>query len=394
MLILVMTGNTPNGGLSRESGSALSRAFLSLEGLSVGDAFGEQFFLIPEAFDAVVASRQPPAGVWSWTDDTQMALSVVAVLEAHGEICQNDLARRFAQHFDPSRGYGPSMQRALRQMQEGAHWQMVVREAFEGQGSYGNGSAMRAGPIGAYFAPDLDRVVEQARLSSLVTHSHPEAVAGAIAVAVAAALCAQGAEGHQNLSPPTFLDLVQRRVPSSEVASKIRRARDLPQSATLAFAVSTLGNGVQLSAQDTVPFALWCASRHLQNVEEALWTAVSGGGDRDTICAMVGSIVHLRAPQTLPTSWLQAREPLPEHFSALPDVNLRLQLAQLQPSIPTYDKGVNDPGASGARPQSGSHRRPLRGQGCLRDLPQVSLKRAEPQDGHRGEGSLALEEHA
>ena len=102
-------------------------------------------------------------------------------------IRQGELIRRFAQHFDRSRGYGPSMQRVLRRVQEGELWNDVVQESFEGQGSYGNGSAMRAGPVGAYFAGDLGQVVEQAQLSSLVTHRHPEAVAGAIAVAVAAA---------------------------------------------------------------------------------------------------------------------------------------------------------------------------------------------------------------
>jgi len=70
-------------------------------------------------------------------------------------------------------------------------------------------------------------------------------------------------------------------------ASKIQRARDMPKGTTLAFAVSILGNGVQLSAQDPVPFALWCASRHLDSVEE-----------------------------TLPTRWLRARETFPEQFSA------------------------------------------------------------------------------
>ncbi|WP_371827131.1 ADP-ribosylglycohydrolase family protein [Deinococcus sp. QL22] len=144
------------------------------------------------------------------------------------------------------------------------------------------------------------------------------------------------------------------------MASKIRRARGLPQSA-IAFAVSILDNSFQPSAHDTVPFALWCTSRHLNNVEEGLWTAVSGGGDRDTICAMLGSIVHLRAPRTLLTALLQAREPLPEHFSApsFPEANLRLRPSQLEPLIPTYDEGINGSGLSGTRLQSGSHRRSL-----------------------------------
>jgi len=311
-----MSAESPLLPWTDEPQAALHRAQLSLEGLSVGDAFGEQFFLPPEDFERAVTARTVPPGPWSWTDDTQMALSVVAVLAAHGEIVPDALAQSFAAHFDPSRGYGPSMGRALRQIQSGADWRVVVQEAFGGQGSYGNGSAMRAGPIGAYFAPDLERVVMQAQRSSLVTHTHPEAVAGAVAVAVASALCARSAATGRQVSALAFLDEVQAWLPPSEVAGKIRRARDMPVRASLTFAVSTLGNGVQLSAQDTVPFALWCASRHLDDVEAALWLTVSAGGDRDTLCAIVGSIVQLAAPQTLPSAWLVAREPLPEHFDA------------------------------------------------------------------------------
>ncbi|MEA5594520.1 ADP-ribosylglycohydrolase family protein [Rivularia sp. UHCC 0363] len=54
-----------------------------------------------------------------------------------------------------------------------------------------------------------------------------------------------------------------------------------------------LGNGTKVSAQDTVPFTLWCAAQHLDNYEEALWLTVSGLGDRDTNCAIVGGIVSL-----------------------------------------------------------------------------------------------------
>ncbi|MCW3098624.1 MAG: crystallin [Chthonomonadaceae bacterium] len=74
-----------------------------------------------------------------------------------------------------------------------------------------------------------------------------------------------------------------------------------------------LGNGVQLSAQDTVPFALWAACRHLLDYTASLWLAVSGLGDRDTICAIVGGIVALSAGiDSIPTPWKAAREPLPD----------------------------------------------------------------------------------
>ena len=64
-------------------------------------------------------------------------------------------------------------------------------------------------------------------------------------------------------------------------------------------------------AQDTVPFALWCAARQLTHFEEALWATVSGFGDRDTTCAIVGGIVSLAVGREgLPAEWLAARESL------------------------------------------------------------------------------------
>lgn len=296
---------------------ALARAQQSLLGLRIGDAFGEGFFVPAQEFREAVASRCRPDVPWFYTDDTEMSLSVVALLSRRGELDQDELIALFARHFDLSRGYGPSMQRALRQIQEGEAWQTVIGQAFEGQGSYGNGAAMRAGPIGAYFADNLARVVEQARCASLVTHRHPEAVAGAVAVAVAAAHAWTLSQTRQPTSPVKFLEFVLPHVPDSEVQSKLRRAARLPRTTTPELAASILGNGERLSAQDTVPFCLWAAAHFPDDYEEALWATVSAGGDRDTTCAIVGSIVALRAVDSIPAAWSAVTEALPEWFTAL-----------------------------------------------------------------------------
>ena len=84
-------------------------------------------------------------------------------------------------------------------------------------------------------------------------------------------------------------------------------------NASVEFAVSVLGNGVRVSAQDTVPFALWCAAERLSNYEEALWLTVSGLGDRDTTCAIAGGVVAMYTGiEGIPQQWLKAREPLPD----------------------------------------------------------------------------------
>lgn len=80
----------------------------------------------------------------------------------------------------------------------------------------------------------------------------------------------------------------------------------------MTLAVSALGSGHDISAQDTCPFALWCAGGYLGNYEEALWLTVSGLGDRDTTCAMAGGIVALSAGAgSIPAAWTAAREALP-----------------------------------------------------------------------------------
>ena len=76
----------------------LEKAKLSLDGLSVGDAFGEKFFGYPDLVLHLIEDRQLPDSPWFFTDDTVMAMGVVEVLEKYGHIDQNALARTFARN--------------------------------------------------------------------------------------------------------------------------------------------------------------------------------------------------------------------------------------------------------------------------------------------------------
>ncbi len=295
----------------------MARALVSLDGLSVGDAFGERFFLHPDVAQFVIAERGLPEPPWRYTDDTQMALSIVETLRERGEIDQTFLAKRFGERYDPSRGYGPAMHRILRGINDGEDWQMVAASAFSGQGSFGNGGAMRVAPLGAYFADDLEMVRAQAILAAEVTHAHPEGIAGAVAVALAAAWAWRLRDSRSTLPVPEFLDALLPDIPDSAVRSKIRRARDFRPDLAVEHAAAMLGNGVKVSAQDTVPFCLWCAAKYLDNYEEAMWATVSVLGDRDTTCAIVGGIVACyTGVECIPPDWRAAREPLPDWILA------------------------------------------------------------------------------
>jgi ADP-ribosylglycohydrolase len=293
----------------------LRRAVQSLEGLSCGDAFGERFFLPNSVAKSLIQQRGLPAPPWFFTDDTIMALSIVETLAEHREINQNHLAKSFAGRYDPGRGYGPAMHKLLSTIRLNHEaWRTAPAALFGGAGSYGNGSAMRVAPLGAYFADDPQKIVEQARLSSVPTHTHKEAVAGAVAIALAAGKACNMKDSGQPANARELLQYAYQHTPESDVRQGIRRAMELPPDASVETAVATLGNGSDVTAQDTVPFALWCAAHHLNSYEEALWTTVSGLGDRDTTCAIVGGIVVMYS-ESIPLQWLEHREPMPAWVS-------------------------------------------------------------------------------
>ena len=285
----------------------LRNAQTSLEALSVGDAFGERFFADPRLVEQSIATRTVPAPPWRFTDDTVMAISIVDVLTARGTIDQDLLAELFAAryHLDPARGYGETAHRILTRLASGENWREVSPSVFDGAGSMGNGGAMRAAPIGAYFFDDADRAVEEARRSAEVTHAHPEGQAGAIAVAAAAAWVAAGGE-----RPEDLFACVLAHTPDGETRAGINTALRLPLDCDVRAAVGALGNGSQVVSQDTVPFCLWSAARHLGDFEEAMWFTVSALGDRDTTCAIVAGILALRPATSVPAEWLGARESL------------------------------------------------------------------------------------
>jgi len=291
--------------LPTDHAARMQRGRLSLDGLSVGDAFGQHFFIHNVEF--LIGQRTIPFPRWKYTDDTAMALSIVEVLDRHGLIDQDELMRAFVRRYqrEPDRGYGATAQQILEEVGEGNPWRTVSLGVFGGEGSMGNGAAMRVAPLGAYFADDLNRVVREAIVSAEVTHAHAEGKAGAIAVAVAAAW-ARGIGPSEEL-----LQVVIEQTPISETRQGLEKARRLDRSASPIEAAQLLGSGQRVTAPDTVPFAIWCAARHLDNYEEAMWNTVAGLGDRDTTCAIVGGIVSLSIGRAgIPADWLRARESL------------------------------------------------------------------------------------
>jgi ADP-ribosylglycohydrolase len=277
----------------------------SLLALSVGDAAGEnQMKMI-----------MPTGAIWSWTDDTQLAIGVYRTLKKYKEINQLELAKEFAKNYlgDPGRGFGQGTARLLQAYQYDVENWKDHSENWWGpkQGSKGNGSAMRDSIIGAYFE-NMDDVVTNARLSAEVTHFHEEAIAGSIAVALAANIVT-------NIWPNSSIIISQYwpsifdRIPRGELKDRIAwvcSKKGLNE--TNWGVVVKVGNGKDVTALDTVPFALWQAYQTITKkltFEQTIDSIIEVGGDTDTVAAMVGGIIGNKIQPT--QEWIDRTEPLP-----------------------------------------------------------------------------------
>ena len=290
--------------------SSLARTVL--EGLSTGDAFGE----ISAYNSAKVRERVAlgmGSGPWWWTDDTAMALGIEECLHRNGEIDEDLLAGIFARNFqrEPERGYGKMAAHILHRILSGENWQAASSQAFGG-GSMGNGAAMRMGPLSAWFADDLDRVVAEAEKSARVTHWHQEGIAGAIAVGVAIACARQSRNSPLPEARKFIAAEVLARTPAGDTHEGLKVAMNLDLSTPTGAAGLKLGNGSLVTAPDTVPFVVWAALRALDDYQEAVVGAIEADGDCDTNAAMVGSIVTARLGLgCIPPEWRDSREALP-----------------------------------------------------------------------------------
>lgn len=297
----------------------LAAAHTSLLGLAVGDAFGAMLDACGtdvgrRASKRLISMKRP----WRWTDDTAMATAIVGELAARGSLDPGALATAFVDTWlrAPDRGYGAGAYSILARASMGADLVTEARALFRGTGSYGNGAAMRAAPIGAYFARDLDRVRHEALRSAEPTHAHPDGAAGAVAVAIAAALA------RLDIPRETMIARVANLTPPGPTRDGLSRAEQLGLDFELQLAAEELGTGSRILSRDTVPFSVWIAARHLRSYEDALWAGCAPpvevvdafavcAVDRDTVGAIVGGIVACATgTDGIPLLWREATEPL------------------------------------------------------------------------------------
>lgn len=272
--------------------------------------YGKTYGLIKDPVHGMSGPRLT-SGVY--TDDTQMMIGVAESLVERRGFDPADMALRFANNYDPRRGYGPGTMKVLSRIRRGAPWDRPAGEMFGGTGSYGNGAAMRVAPVGLLFHRDPDELRRVAEISARITHTHPIGREGAVLMAFAVA-CALSVTPGTLVSPAFCSELIRfTRADCDELVRKLRLVEQLlsecaegrvPGSDEVA---ATLGNDV--SAAGSVPAALYSVLAHPTSLRDAVVFAVNLGGDSDTLGAMAGAFAGaLHGEDAIPTSWLDALE--------------------------------------------------------------------------------------
>ena len=188
------------------------------------------------------------------TDDTVLTVSIAHAILTDGNYRKAvlDFGRRY-----PEKGYGSRFGVWLHSRHPKPY------------NSYGNGSAMRASPIGFAF-DTVDDVLREAARSARFSHNHPEGIKGAQATALAVFLA----------RTERSKDLIR-----SEIAARFgydldRTVDDIRPS-----------YGFDETCQRTVPEAI-VAFLDSTSYEDAVRNAVSLGGDSDTLACITGGIAE------------------------------------------------------------------------------------------------------
>ncbi len=278
------------------TGGAATRGAACLTGGGIGDAWGKATECVTRAETTNLYGypikdffRAPPwhkcahLAANQYTDDTQQTIILAQSLISKNGLDIIDFSARIAEWgkkcfyvpgFD--RWAGTSSLLAASKLAEGIS---TTQSGITFTSSCG--SAMRAAPIGIFYA-DFDTCIKMARSSSMPTHNSEVSKDGAAAVAGMVNLLIHGKMEPIEAANKLVGALINRDILSS-IAKAIYYANEKPDMAAKII-------GTDSSAKETVGYAVYCFLHSFNDFEATIVTAANvDNGDSDTIAAIAGN---------------------------------------------------------------------------------------------------------
>jgi poly(ADP-ribose) glycohydrolase ARH3 len=247
-------------------------------------------------------------GTGAYTDDTEMMIAIAESLVDNSGFDGEDMGNKFVENLNLDRGYGAGTVQALNNIKAGTSWEKAGEHTF-GNGSFGNGSAMRIAPIGLFYHTDYGELKEKAKASSLITHAH---LLGKLGATMQALAVAYATNQKPNLDFPVqdclnclsdSLDLI-----GTKYEDKLNIIKKfLKNDPSKREVVKELGSDTR--SFNSVPTAVYSFLAHPNNFVEAVTYAINLGGDTDTLGAMTGAIAgSYHGLNSIPQKWLDKLE--------------------------------------------------------------------------------------
>ena len=283
-------------------------------GCLIGQCLGDATGYVVEGFspeacrryveDILKTERAGEFGHWpfpfgQYSDDSQLARELVLSYVNCKKFDPRDYSERIKAVFAERKvvGYGEATWDAAVRLVNGTPWE----ESGTPAPSAGNGSAMRAAPIGLFFFDDTELLVRGAHDQGRITHKDPRCSAGAVVVSGAVALVLQGQPINSDSFISTLADWSNRIEPA--FASELEKLKvwiSMPPEEAVEY-ISKAGIDAGYPVEDDwrgiTPFVissvLWSLYSFLKtpgDYWETVCTAIRTGGDTDTTAAMAGAI--------------------------------------------------------------------------------------------------------
>lgn len=283
----------------------------SLIGVAIGDTLGHPFEgMLRDAiksnftnFEDFITNNRRLFN--TFTDDTQLTLHTAqALIQGRGFNIHNFVEEYIKWLDDPPIGAGYGCITAARKLKYGIPW----KEAASNSG--GNGTTMRIAPIGLFYNKDIKALKSAAIKSSIITHSHPAASAGAVVVARAIAFLIEK-DTETGFDIDDFFKKIIFSISGSkdkiweefiEILNKVQSNLNMTIESGLIrfsqigvkspyFIEQYLGRAfVHPYTLSTVACAIFVFLKRLNSFKECIYELSTAGGDSDTIGAIGGSL--------------------------------------------------------------------------------------------------------
>lgn len=172
--------------------------------------------------------------------------------------------------------------------------------------SAGNGPAMRSGILGLLI-DDPDEMRQWVSVCTKMTHTDPRALQGALVIAHAARIAYQQPQRDRAIAE--MRRVVADHVHDDSLARRLAIAMDAAATGAqpdVFLQQMDCPAGVSGFINDTVPAAVYCWLRYIDNFTQGVTTAVALGGDTDSVAALVGSLLATHhGVSVIPQAWVR-----------------------------------------------------------------------------------------